>query len=262
MRVLDIRKGEIVYCGLKPYTVEADFNGEGDVITARDADKQSFTIMTKQLAITQSDIDRRYGDRFVPLIELESRFPVATNGTKRSSLTSVVTPEQPCAEFEGKVFLITGDVGDAVKTKIEAHGGTVVPDWESVFTVQGNSYELSASGVPFLIQNAKPGTTITPKAMAALAAGMPILSASYIDAAVQMPVSWRNFLVASGYSAFLGGYASQDIADDWGAPGWETSTARSKRQPLAGKSVLFIEPSAKYDKGKGLKVSYCGQGFS
>lgn len=259
MRLLQIRKGETVYCGDDRYTVGADFNGESDVILARDSKKKPFSIKTKQLAIRQDDIEKIYGDRFVPLIELESRFPVVSGGAKRSSLSSIVTPNEPCAEFENKVFLITGDVENAVKNKIETHRGTVVADWESVFTVRDNSYELSVTGVPFLIQNAESGTTMTPKVMAALAAGVPILSAAYIDEAIQGLVWWRNWLVGLGYSPVLRSTASQDIADNWGEPGWEAATARSKRQPLAGQNVLFVEPSAKYDKGKGLRVSFFTQ---
>lgn len=256
MRLLDIRKGEKIWCGEKQYIVDEDFTGNGEIF-AFDLKKNPFSIQTKQLAISQSDIDKNYGDRLVPLIELESRFPTVTASGKRGSLTSVA-PEDPCTEFEGKVFLITGDVKDSYKTKIEAHGGVVVPDWESVFTLTGDSYELSAEGVPFLIQNAEPGTTMTPKVMAALAAGMPILSSAYIDAAIEGPgpVCWRNFLVAAGYSASLRAYASQDIADDWGGEGWVAASAKSKRQPLVGKRVLFVEPSAKFDRGRSLKVSY------
>lgn len=265
LRLLEIREGERVWCGEKAYTMSADYDGESDRVVARDMKRrEEFTILTKQLAILPEDIDKHYGDRLVPLIELVSRFPVIS-GTKRSSLTSVSESQThtPLAEFQGKVFLITGDTSDNVKSKIMAHGGVVVSDWESVFTIRDDSYELSVSGVPFLIQSAEVGTTMTPKVMAALAAGVPIVSARYVDAAIEgSPVWWRNFLVAAGHSTFLGNYASQDIDDNWGGEGWDRATARSKRQPLIGKRVLFIEPSAKYDKGKRLKVGRFSAGMS
>lgn len=260
MRLLHIRKGETITCGDKQYVVDQDFTGSGKEILGLDSKKNIYSVQSKQLAISQTDIEKNFGDRLVPLIELESRFPTVTASGKRSSLASVAAGE--CAEFERKVFLITGDVKDGLKRTIEAHGGTVVPDWESVFTVGTDSYELSADGVPFLINNSEPGTILTPKVMAALAAGMPILSAAYIEEAIRGPVDWRTFLVAPGYSASLRAYASQDIAGDWGAEGWNAATAKSKRQPLAGKSVLFVEPSAKFDKGRSLKVSPASVGQS
>lgn len=260
MRLLHIRKGETITCGDNQYVVDQDFTGNGKEILGLDSKKNIYSVQSKQLAISQSDIEKNFGDRLVPLIELESRFPAVTASGKRSSLTSVAPGE--CPEFENKVFLITGDVKDALKRTIEAHGGVVVPDWESVFTLKDDSYELSAGGVPFLINNSEPGTILTPKVMAALAAGMPILSAAYIEEAIRGPVDWRTFLVAPGYSAALRAYASQDIADDWGAEGWQAATAKSKRQPLAGKQVLFVEPSAKFDKGRSLKVSWALVGQS
>ncbi|KAL1408176.1 hypothetical protein Q8F55_004981 [Vanrija albida] len=252
IRYLRLRKGEPVYDGAKAnevlYVSEA-YDGDGDRIQVTDSRGKPRVIKAARLVVQSNDISTGFGDRVVPVSLLEARFPA---NSLRSS-----TSLRPANRFEGMVFLLTGTDNamptEALQRRIEAQGGTVESRWEALFSITEDGYELATRSAPFVLQLGSKAI-MTPKAMSALAAGVPLLAARYVDDAIADGADWRCYLISPGESRFLGRPASQLVDPLWGESSWDASRARCLRQPLTGMSVLYVEPSSRYPRRDEIKV--------
>lgn len=254
IRHLRLHKGEPVYDGAKANEVLyiADgFDGEGDKIQVRDARGKPRVIKTSRLVVQSNDISTGFGDRVVLESVLDERFPA---NVLRSS-----TSLRSASRFEGMVFLLTGTDNamptEALQRRIEAQGGTVESRWEALFSISEDGYELATRSAPFVLQLGSKAV-MTPKVMSAIAAGVPLLAARYVDDAIADGSDWRSYLISPGESRFLGRPSSQLVDPQWGEAAWDASRARCLRQPLTGQSVLFVEPSSRYPRRDEIKVGY------
>ncbi|WOO77544.1 uncharacterized protein LOC62_01G001118 [Vanrija pseudolonga] len=252
IRHLRLHKGEPVYDGAKANEVLyiADgFDGEGDKIQVKDARGKPRVIKTSRLVVQSNDISTGFGDRVVLESLLDERFPA---NALRSS-----TSLRSASRFEGMVFLLTGTDNsmptEVLQRKIETQGGTVESRWEALFSISEDGYELATRSAPFVLQLGSKAI-MTPKVMSALAAGVPLLAARYVDDTIADGSDWRCYLISPGESRFLGRPSSQLVDPQWGEAAWDASRARCLRQPLTGQSVLFVEPSSRYPRRDEIKV--------
>lgn len=244
LRALQLHRGDPVYDGnMGVYHVAEPYDGEGDVAVSGPRNKP-LTIKSSKLVVIHPDIALKFGDRLVSREALEKRFPM---GSPRQSLLSTAKV------FEDKVFVVTGakdKKADEVRKAIQHHGGTVATNWTDLFHITKSGHTLAGHRTPFVLQFGAP--IMTPKFMAALAAGVPVLAGKYIEDAVERLVDWRAYLISPGESVLLGQPASQVVDPTWGETTWDAATAHAVRQPLAGMTVLYV-----YSKGSmEVKVSY------
>lgn len=253
VRLLHLRPGDPVYDGTDPaeYRVAEEFNCTGTVVDVLNVKGKPYKIAVIRLVVQPRDITSAFDDRKVPQAFVDAQFPIAAS---RQSTAS--------AAFAGKAFLLTGtdpkmDL-DSLKQRIERHGGEIIPTWDAPFRITSTDYTITTPAVPFTLQIGDK-CIMTPKIMASLGAGIPLLSAHYIDAAIDHNADWRGYLISPGESKLLRQPASQLIDPQWGEATWDRSAAKALRRPLEGKTVLFVEPSSRFPRRDELKplVPFC-----
>jgi len=267
MRLLNLKAGEPVRNGSKStedLQVTTPFDGTGDLIEVLDSSSEPMSIHVRSLVVLPAVIEQRFNKRLLDAAVLEARYPLVVG---RGSAASVVGKQHP---LQGMVFLISrGDArmsDDGIKKRILKNGGAVEDNWQSLFKISNDHYEFKSALTPFVIQLAAKGV-MSGKAMAALASGIPILAARFIDDAIDHGADWRNYLVPAGESRYLFPsepkeskllWVSQVVDPAWGDDSWSLQTARSVRQPFQSKSILFVEPGSKFEEIKvGTALEVC-----
>ncbi|KIO13688.1 hypothetical protein M404DRAFT_993230 [Pisolithus tinctorius Marx 270] len=112
---------------------------------------------------------------------------------------------------------------------IEQHGGELIDDWSSVFTMEGRHSQSNKrwtvtpddfhfkEGVAldrvFLLAD---DANQKPKFLIALALGIPCLSFEWLTKVTKFSEDWQPFLLSAGYSDALGARVSQLVDLDWG----------------------------------------------
>ncbi|WVW78891.1 hypothetical protein I302_100854 [Kwoniella bestiolae CBS 10118] len=173
--------------------------------------------------------------------------------SRRSASPTRVTSDK----LKGMLFLITRGFPDEqaeLTSSIRSAGGRIAATWEELFDRSSPGecgFSRNLAGTPFviLLGEGKEYTIITPKVMVALARGIPVLSALFIDDVMNNDetVDWRSYLISPGFSNYTEHYMSQVVDTNWGEDGWDVHTGGPIRGPLKGKKVLFVLPSAKND---------------
>ncbi|WVO15664.1 hypothetical protein L204_103325 [Cryptococcus depauperatus] len=268
MRQLILRKGE----ELEGYQrkdlpnkmfVAASWDGNERGVKCIDEQKKSLGFVElKHIRIRRAVIFQNFRDRlFVRHVELAAPSPVKlTYPSSRPSNLPI---------FKGIVFLLTGgseknsddrDPEDLEKS-IKDHSGVVEKTWERLFDPNspgGASFAKTLTCTPFVIPTgSKP--LLTPKFMIALAKGIPVISAKWIDDSItkRMVVDWQPYLISSGHSTVTQQMMSQRVDLSWGAEGWDKSRAMHISSPLKGKKVLFIVPNSQNTKALVTLVPFC-----
>ena len=138
----------------------------------------------QEIFITDGSIKKTFDDRRL----IHSDF-----GARGADLKPSVSPaKMPRAGdvFAGKVFLLTTNGGstkeqEVIAGKIKRYGGRVMDDWKRLFDLSSKGFGSSLRGkdAPFLISIGQGG--LKPKAIVALASGIPCLSETFIDKAIE-----------------------------------------------------------------------------
>lgn len=251
MRVLQLKAAEPVHIGTNSpaeFRIRTDYDGSSDTVEVMDSKSKYTTVRVANVVVLADDIKERFDDRLVSRELLEDRFPLTRNAS----------PSAGAGVFAGKTFLISSGDGkvssDSVKKRIEQNGGKVEDKWDNLFKIRNNHFEFSGSLVPFLLQLGS-AVVMSPKVMAALATGIPILSSRYVDDAISEGADWRSYLVSPGNSMYLSLPGSQMVDPQWGEGPWTPATARAIRRPLVGMSVTYVDPSPRFAQRDVVKVS-------
>ena len=257
MRLFDIRPGDEIKsnergASKKSLKVVEAYDGGDRGIKVLSGPNETTYISLKYLCVPAAIINRDWNDRLVEprQLGLANSAELVRSGPKTSTGLS------------GKIFLITinevdrdGAIRKPLEASIVAQGGRIAEDWTELFESSDDGFwsKLSTSCTPFLLVHGPEGAK--PKTLAALAAGIPCLSADFIShhaqrvrlgrytaktADLQGVVDWRAYLVSPGRSSIHGQLTSQMIDPNWGEDSWSPSSARNPRRFLAGKKILFV----------------------
>lgn len=136
-----------------------------------------------EIFIPDASIKKRFDDRRISL----SDFGPSVNDAKPS--VSPVKGSHAGDVFSGKVFLLTTNGGstkeqEVIAGKIKRYGGRVADDWKRLFDLSNKGFGSTLRGkdAPFLISIGHGG--LKPKAIVALASGIPCLAEDYIKDAI------------------------------------------------------------------------------
>ncbi|WWC67528.1 uncharacterized protein I206_101436 [Kwoniella pini CBS 10737] len=180
----------------------------------------------------------------------------AVYGTPSKSARSNSPTRLISNRLKGMLFFITKGTRDdqaSITLAIRQNAGKITTDWEDLFDKSspgGYGFDKNLDGTPFLILlgGSKGGTIITPKAMVALAKGIPCLSERFVDDISEgNDVDWRSYLISPGFSIHVEHYMSQVVDIAWGGEGWDPEIAGPIRRPMKGKTILFVLPGPKFE---------------
>ena len=188
LRRLELRKDDIIRCNSKTYpqgdcVLVEDYNGDTRGVKVHTEQEEIRFIPLDLVWIPFNVVKRDWTDR---LVEPRHLGLSSYDGLERNAAPKL------SQVFVGKTFLITAhtprpgeiDVRKQLGDIIVKQGGTVVKDYVHLLTHAENSFEsaMSSEDVPFLLvheHNSKP------KLLAALAAGIPCLSSSYVADSIE-----------------------------------------------------------------------------
>ncbi|KAI9571354.1 hypothetical protein HD554DRAFT_2017354 [Boletus coccyginus] len=158
-----------------------------------------------------------------------------TTPSKQSVFSTTSSKAQRELVKTGFVVTIGPKNEDPIQTKDEAmraiqqHGGLVIEDWSSVFTMEGKHSQSNKRWVAtpqdfcwkpevnmdrvFLLSD---DAHQKPKFLLALALGIPCLSFEWLIREGKFSSDWQPFLLSAGYSDTLGARISQLVDLDWG----------------------------------------------
>ncbi|KAF8136560.1 hypothetical protein EV363DRAFT_1157573 [Boletus edulis] len=162
----------------------------------------------------------------------------------------------------GFVVTINPKNGEPVQMKdvamraIKQHGGFVIEDWSSVFTMEGKhsqsnkrwiampqdfrwKSEINLDRVFLLSDDAHQ----KPKFLLALALGIPCISFEWLTKEGEISSDWQQFLLPAGYSDSLGARVSQIVDLDWGNCTEHLTDIMTSRVPFklfSQKTVLCV----------------------
>ncbi|QRW26897.1 hypothetical protein RhiXN_01492 [Rhizoctonia solani] len=262
------------------------------VLMVHDGKEVRRDVESRVISIPSKIVSKSWGDR---MFEVSPAPPIKRKGVFSHSGTVSKTG----SELTGYAFVLTikaEDVGVGEKelegwkvklrTKIEGHGGTVVDEWDELFSIRGRAdangwyaeemalHYVGGSSWPdvrkvFLLSG-RMGTT--PKYLMALALGVPCLSYKWVDEFLQDDTSqWMDALLPRGMSEFYQTEISQVVDPQLQSTTNMVETLLTSsvtRKPFKGSSVLCIFKRAKkiqpegIDKGKFYSRVACVMGAS
>lgn len=182
LRLFDIREGDQVRTNETDKSkhglckVLAAYDGDPRGVRALIDDKISY-IPLANLYIPNGIVKKEWADRLVEPAHLGLS----------DSVDLIRSVPRSSAGLSGKIFLVTINVKDsdstirkALETGITSQGGKIASDWPELFedSVDGFWSKLSTKDAPFLLVHGPEGAK--PKTLAALAAGIPCISADYV----------------------------------------------------------------------------------
>ncbi|KAH0827185.1 hypothetical protein J3R83DRAFT_4878 [Lanmaoa asiatica] len=187
---------------------------------------------------------------------------IDTTPSKQSVISTTPGKAQRELVKTGFVVTINPKNEDPIQTKDEAmraikqHGGLVIEDWSSVFTMEGKhsqsnkrwiatpqdlrwKSEVNLDRVFLLSDDAHQ----KPKFLLALALGIPCLSFEWLTREGKFSTDWQPFLLPAGYSDALGARISQLVDLDWGNCTEHLTDIMASRVPIklfSQKTVLCV----------------------
>ncbi|WVQ83944.1 hypothetical protein IAT38_006088 [Cryptococcus sp. DSM 104549] len=264
LRKLDIRKGDVLD-GInlkslpKKLEVKEDWDGSEEGVKCWSKGKPLGRVELQYICIPKDTVRAHFGDRlFDPSTAVGVDGPLKVPDIKQKNPSPVkavfATPSKPGTPriFKDMVFLLTsGDEKEnlSVADQITANGGRVAEDWTKMFNPDspgGGGFARGLAATPFVVVPASTKASMTPKFMVALAKGIPILSAKFIEVSIKRKeaVKWQPYLVSSGFSDFTQHMMSQGVDPAWGEEGWDMGKAAHAYRPFAGKTALIVTPSS------------------
>ncbi|KAG8217701.1 hypothetical protein J3R82DRAFT_5857 [Butyriboletus roseoflavus] len=187
---------------------------------------------------------------------------IDTTPSKQSVTSTTSSKVQRQLVKTGFVVTINPRNEDPMQTKDEAmcainrHGGLVIEDWSSVFTMEGKHSQSNKRWIAtpqdfrwrsevnldrvFLLSD---DAHQKPKFLLALALGIPCLSFEWLTRGGKFSSDWQPFLLSAGYSDTLGARISQVVDLDWGNCTEHLTDIMASRVPIklfSRKKVLCI----------------------